>query len=50
MGDVMPDPTDGQEEVIMEQIDEDNPENEVTAHEIKEDDIEDLNMESMAQI
>lgn len=43
MGDVMPDLTEGQEKVIMEQIEEDQPENEVTAQEIREDDILDLN-------
>lgn len=43
MGDVMPDASETQEKVIMEQIEEDQPENEVTAHEIKEEDILDLN-------
>lgn len=52
MGDVMPDPSDGKDGAMMEQIDEDQPENEITAHEIKEDDILDfdLNQDSTLQI
>ena len=54
MGDVMPDAyaQEGKEDgaAVMEQIDEDQPELEVTAHEIKEDDILDYDYENAALV